>query len=138
MDVLSLDPAIGDNGRRFAEYVLDNYFEGAFPQELWNHFDTVGERTINRVEGDNNRMKKFCGSANPDIGKAVDLLRLHEQTAALKFKNAMKANAKAPPQQTYDHQKDIEFRQMRSLFREGKINLKKLLDRYCQCIFVRP
>jgi hypothetical protein len=42
---------------------------------MWNHYDTVYERTNNRVEGDNNKMKNFCGAANPRIDKAIRLLK---------------------------------------------------------------
>ena len=30
---------------------------------MWNHFDNEEERTQNRVEGDNNKMRLFCGAA---------------------------------------------------------------------------
>jgi hypothetical protein len=46
---------------------------------MWNHFETTGNRTNNRVEGDNNRKKLFCGSANPNIDKAVGLLRIYQR-----------------------------------------------------------
>ena len=49
----------------FIKYVIDNYLEGNdFPLELWNHVDS-DERTNNRVEGFNNKLKKYCGAAEP-------------------------------------------------------------------------
>ena len=54
---------------------------------MWNHFDNVYERT-NHVEGDNNKMKLFCGAGNPRIDKAVRLLKQYETTSTDKFKNA--------------------------------------------------
>lgn len=44
---------------------------------MWNHYDNNGDRTNNHLEGYNLMMKKFCGAANPNIDKAVDLLRTY-------------------------------------------------------------
>ena len=63
---------------------------------MWNHFDNEEERTQNRVEGDNNKMRLFCGAAKPNIGKAVKLLQQYETTATDKYKNATKRYAKKP------------------------------------------
>jgi hypothetical protein len=32
----------------------------------------------NRVEGDNLKMKKYCGASNPNIIKAITLLKVYE------------------------------------------------------------
>ena len=61
---------------------------------MWNHFDNPYYRTNNHVEGDNSRMKKFCGAANPNIRKAVELLCVYEAIAKDKYRNAKKENAK--------------------------------------------
>ena len=39
-------------------------------------------------------MKKFCGAANPNIRKAVELLCVYEAIAKDKYRNAKKENAK--------------------------------------------
>jgi hypothetical protein len=44
---------------------------------MWNHYDNNGDRTNNHLEGYNLMMKKFCRGANPNIDKAVDLLRTY-------------------------------------------------------------
>ena len=67
-----------------------------FPIIMWNHFDNDDDRTNNDVEGDNNKMKLFCGAAQPNISKAVKLLRQYETTAHDKYKNAQKQNARPP------------------------------------------
>ena len=51
----------------FTEYVINNYFEGSFPQKYWNHFLTIGNRTNNHVEGYNLKLKKFIGAKSPNI-----------------------------------------------------------------------
>ena len=38
--------------------------------------------TILSFEGDNNRMKLFCGAGNPNIDKAVRLLQQYETTSS--------------------------------------------------------
>ena len=82
----------------FLTYFVNTYFfEGQFPMSMWNHFDNHEERTNNRVEGDNNKMKLFCGASGPKMDKAVRLLQQYEVTACDKYNNAKKENSKAPP-----------------------------------------
>ena len=57
---------------------------------MWNHFDNHDERTNNRVEGDNGKMKLFCGASDPKMDKAVGLLQQYEVTACDKYNNAKK------------------------------------------------
>ena len=52
---------------------------------MWNHLDNHDERTNNRVEGDKNKMKHFCGAADPNIDKAVSLLQMYELDARDKY-----------------------------------------------------
>ncbi len=77
---------------RFWQYFINNFFEGSFPLSMWNQFDNENERTNNRVEGDNLKMKKFCGASNPNIDKAVRLLQQYEATSTDKYNNAKKKN----------------------------------------------
>jgi len=83
---LEAKSAIGENGHRFAKYVLDTYFENdVFPVKFWNHFDTNSETSNNYVEGDNGKMKLNCGAANPNIFKATDLLIQSDAISINKF-----------------------------------------------------
>ena len=41
---------------KFIEYIINNYFEGSFPKSMWNHFETVGNRTNNHLEGYNKKL----------------------------------------------------------------------------------
>ena len=97
--------------------------ESRFPLIMWNHYDNHDERTNNRVEGDNNRMKKFCGAADPNIDKAVSLLKQYETTAKDKYNNAKKETARAPAQALDVATRDTNFRQARRFHREGIISL---------------
>ena len=63
---------------------------------IWNQFDNFGDRTNNRVEGDNAKMKLFCGAADPKINKACNLLRTHESSATDKYNNSKKSTATQP------------------------------------------
>jgi len=78
-----------------------------FPVKMWNHYDNDDDRTNNRIEGDNARMKCFCGAANPNIDKAVGLLITYEASARDKYENAKKSTARAPQRNpdvaSFDH-----------------------------------
>ena len=85
--------------------------------------DNHDERTNNRVEGDNKMMKKFCGAADPNIDKAVSLLKQYETTAKDKYNNAKKETARAPAQALDVATRDTNFCQARRFHREGIISL---------------
>ena len=89
---------------------------------MWNHFDNHEERTNNRVEGDNNKMKLFCGGSDPKMDKAVGLLQQYEVTACDKYNNAKKENSKALPQRADVAIREANFRQARKFFRDGKLS----------------
>jgi len=60
-------------------------------------------RLENRIEGDNARMKCFCGAANPNIDKAVGLLITYDEASARdKYENAKKKT-------TLEHLKEIQM-----------------------------
>ena len=68
----------------FLDYFVSTYFEGKFPLQLWNHFDTIGEpRTNNHLEGYNLKLKKAVFVAHPDIFKAISILQDQEVEAQL-------------------------------------------------------
>jgi hypothetical protein len=95
-DIVPEHPAItASKASKYWQYFITAYFEGQYPKTMWCHFDTSFERTNNRVEGDNNKMKQFCGSANPHIDKAIGLLQQYETTSSDKYNNAIKSTAKA-------------------------------------------
>ena len=73
-----------------------------FPISMWNHWNNNDERTNKRVEGDNHKMKQYCGAADPKIDKAISHLRDYETATKDKYFSAKKENAKAPYQRIDD------------------------------------
>lgn len=47
---------------QFLGYFKKTYLNDPFPITLWNQFDNDGDRTNDRVEGENAKMKKFWWS----------------------------------------------------------------------------
>ena len=115
--------SVRSKGTEFLNYFTNTYNSPncQFPVEMWNHFDNHDERTNNRVEGDNTKMKNFCGASDPKMDKAVGLLQNYETTAHDKYQNAKKENARAPAQKPQDVERETKFRQLRKWYRDGKI-----------------
>ncbi len=86
---------------------------------MWNHFSTKYERTNNRVEADNGAIKSNCGVANPDINKAVGLLREYQIRSSIMYKNTSKSNAIKYNSRIEDHDRDRDFRRAREQYRKG-------------------
>ena len=102
---------------------------------MWNHYDNDDDdRTNNRIQGDNARMKCFCGAANTIIDKAVGLLITYEASARDKYENAKKSNARAPQRNPDVANRETNFVQLRSLHRQSLITfqvyLSQILDLY--------
>ena len=95
---------------------------------MWNHWDNHDERTNNRVEGDNNKMKNFCGAADPNIDKAAGLLQMYELDARDKYLNAKLKNARAPFQKADVAMREGNFRLYRRLHRNGELTFQQYLN----------
>ncbi len=96
---------------------------GNFPHKLWNHYDTVAlklDKTTNRNEGNNFKMKKYCGAADPDMDKSVKQIKTFEVSARNKYENATKSNAKAAKQSIFDAKRETELCYARKLHQEHR------------------
>jgi hypothetical protein len=113
-----------DRAVKFWKYFTATFLQGSFPLQMWNHFDSKHERTNNRVEEDNYKMKVFCGAADPNIDKAVGLLQQFEAAASDKYINAKKSTAKAQAQDPDIVRRDESFKLLRNLLRNGRLDLE--------------
>ena len=95
---------------------------------MWNHWDNPDERTNNRIEGDNLKIKNFCGAANPQIEKAMGLLHQYERNARDKYLNAKKSTARAPSQRPETAIREANFRQARRFHRDGIRTLQDYIN----------
>ena len=77
-------------------------------------------------------MKPYCGAANPNMDKAVKLLKTFETTAEATYKNAQKSTAKPPYKKPENRDRDTKFKQLKDLLKDGTISLEiyinKILD----------
>ena len=81
----------------FLGYFTDTYFEGSFPIEVWNHFETRGEpRTNNHLEGYNLRLRKCVGNSDPHIFKAIGILKKEELNSSVAYYAAKDGTQKPP------------------------------------------
>ncbi len=66
LNQIAIQPNIGAvRANKFWQYFINTIFEGQFIVRMWNHYENRYERTNNRAEDDNNKMKLFCGASNP-------------------------------------------------------------------------
>ena len=124
---------VRSKGKEFIDYFKKTYLDAGvrFPKSIWNHWDNHDDRTNNRVEGDNNRMKNFWGAANPNIDKAAGLsilLQIYELDARDKYLNAKIKNARAPFQKAEVARREGDFRLYRRLHRKGELTFQQYLN----------
>ncbi|XP_076094650.1 uncharacterized protein LOC143065150 [Mytilus galloprovincialis] len=73
-DLENIDTDI--NTARFTDYVTEYWVEGN--RHLWNHYNTVGPRTTNNLEGWHSKIKKIVQTPHPNIYKLIELLQRQE------------------------------------------------------------
>jgi hypothetical protein len=123
-----LSKVIGDNyTKAYINYLHKTYTneDSRYPFQMWNHYQTDYGRTNNPVEGQNNKMKLYCGAAHPDIFKATKLLRQYESTNSDKFDNAIGANGKSDKQSQETRDRNLLFNLYRKQLDDGIITFKK-------------
>ena len=121
----------------FTEYIVNTYFAGNFPTNLWNHYSTIGNRTNNHVEAYNLRLKKWLSAKSPNIYKAVEVLQREEVNSALRYQRANSEDSKVnkPPYRNHlDIKKEAQLNICKDLLRENSISLdiyiEKILNFY--------
>jgi hypothetical protein len=71
-------------------YGLLLYFNAVWFQKfeiaLWNHYDTVGPRTNNHVEGFHSKLNRLCQEAHPNIFKSIGIVKDIETETAINYK----------------------------------------------------
>jgi hypothetical protein len=114
-----------ENGEKFKKYFVDTYLNetSTFDHAIWNYFSTDGERTNNRVEGDNKKINSYCGAANPIIDKVVSLFLTYNVTATIKYTNAKLPSAKDEYQAPQIRDRETCFRQARKMLHQNMISL---------------
>jgi hypothetical protein len=72
-------------------YGLLLYFNAVWFQKfeisLWNHYDTVGPRTNNHVEGFHSKLNRLCQEAHPNIFKSIGIVKDIETETAINYKH---------------------------------------------------
>ena len=116
----------------FVEYIIENYFEGSFPKTMWCHFETVGNKTNNHLEGYNKKLRNFVGAKAPNIFKAVKVFQEEEVDAALKYNRALSPDSvvSRPPRRAHlDLTKETKLKTYMELLREDSITLSKYVEK---------
>ncbi|XP_048248931.1 uncharacterized protein LOC125378115 [Haliotis rufescens] len=81
------DPSIS----KLADYVTEQWVEGE-DRNMWNHFDTLGPRTTNHVEGWHARINKMTTN-HPNIFRFITLIKSEQSMTSLVVRNAPRRNS---------------------------------------------
>ncbi|CAF0891302.1 unnamed protein product [Brachionus calyciflorus] len=100
-----------------------SYFEGSFQIELWNHYETVGPKTNNSLEGYNKKLKDHVSRAHPSIYKSKEIFQTQETNAFVKYKHALE-DKPAPPRKKLDIGKDNDLRIFKKMLSENSIDIE--------------
>ena len=104
----------------FLDFFNNTYFEGKFPIQLWNHYDTIRPRTNNHLEGYNLKIKKTVAVAHPDIFKAITILQNEEVIASINY-HKEKLGDKIPLRRKKEIEKDGKIITLKTMLEDGEI-----------------
>ena len=90
------------------------------PVDTWNHFSNPDDRTNNRVESYNLKMRKFVGAAQPEINKAVNAPKGFETTATNTYLRAKLKDARANPSRREWHDCEVILKRSKAQYSAGK------------------
>lgn len=69
----------------FLEYFTQTWLEGLFPVKYWNHYETIGPKTNNHVEGYHNKLNKAMDTNKPNIFRAIACFKREEMLASVDY-----------------------------------------------------
>ena len=97
---------------------------------MWNHYDTIGNgpKTNNNLEGYNSRLRKFIGSANPNIFKAITVLQNEDLNASVKYHRVEKEEDETP-RNKLSLGNDEMLNTFKKMFQKDEITLQVFINR---------
>jgi hypothetical protein len=113
---------------KFVQYFESTYLNQncTFPRQVWNHFDTVGPRTNNHVEGYHLKLKLVLGgTAHQDVMAVLKFLKEDWNNAELVwFRSFPPSSDPPPPRNKHNIWKDMGFHDRKRMLVEGRIDLE--------------
>ena len=90
--ILDSKPLKNEKIDLFIKYFTSTWFSTScmFPPHIWNHYETVGPKTNNHVEGFNFKLNQYSFSSHPNIYQLVQLFKQMETVISQKYIKRMK------------------------------------------------
>lgn len=85
---------------RFADYVTEQWVDGQ--RDVWNHFETVGPRTTNHVEGWHSKINKLV-THHPNIFRFISLIKQEQSFCEVTLKQLAAGAPLKPRKRKYRH-----------------------------------
>ena len=106
-----------------------------FPVDTWNHFSNPDDRTNNKVDSYNLKIRKFVSAAQPEINKAVNAPKGFETAATNTYLRAKLKDARANPSRREWHDHEVILKRSKAQYSAGKF--KHGLSDYIEEIVVK-
>lgn len=103
----SVSRSIDEKITEYLEYFIENYIEGPYHIELWNHFIADSPKTNNHVESYNHRLNTIVSCKHPNIWKLITILKEEETNFRLRYHRLIKKDLR-PPRRNKHYEKHRE------------------------------
>ena len=105
-----------------------------FPPSIWNHYETIGPKTNNHVEGLNFKLNQYSFCSHPNIYQLIELFRQMETNISKKYIKRVKGVRSKVYRRPIDVKRDENLSILKSLVFYNSISLNNYLL-YCSKLF---
>jgi hypothetical protein len=122
--------------KELKEYVLYFYntwlINPNYPIALWNHYETIGPRTNNHLEGYNFKINTSIDYNHPHIYSAIGTFQQLEATTSLNYLNLQNGSKSQFPRRPEDKKRDEMILHLKFKLDNGTIDIQLYLTRVSQ------
>lgn len=98
-----------------------------FPVALWNHWESSGDRTNNRLEGWHNRLNRLAGRDHPNIYQLVALLKKEEAVSEVKILQLRTGGLPVRKRAKWQRM-DRRIKRLQTKFTEGNLSIADFME----------
>ncbi|XP_064596789.1 uncharacterized protein LOC135463460 [Liolophura sinensis] len=127
LNTLAEAPAT-DNCVNFLDYVTENWVEGVWGRDVWNHHHTTAARTNNNVEGWHHRMNSVAGKSHPNLFEFIRIIQREQTLTDLKI-SQLQAGGRFPPKRRKYRTQDEKLQRLKEQLQGEQLTLVEFADK---------
>ena len=130
--LLSIQPESlnSDKLRLFVNYFESTWIgrDSKFPKDMWNHYETIGPRSNNHVEGYNLKFNRYVETIHPNVYKLIQDMRDQEAFCSMNYIQRNNGRLSKSFRRPIDIKRDDILFNLKTLFFYQSISLNNYIS----------